>query len=279
LPLPLTATGNNAMAPIDMATGMQTILNGGLHHDPYYVDSIEGADGAHIYTHQDPGVQVLDQVPALNTVLSLKGVIRAGTGARNLKAFPRPAAGKTGTQFENTNAWFVGGTPQVTTAVWVGDPNGYTPMVNIPEFIKESGRKVIQGADYPARIWGDYMTNALAPLPVADWAVPNRAVRGPARIYVPGEECLARLVSGTLPPDQATSVAPATTAPTATTPGAGEAATTTATTYPPAVVAQVPSGTLVPDNVLDPKAPMPSVDQQTLVYPCLNPPPGVVLQS
>jgi len=216
-------------------------------------------------------------VPALNTVLTLKGVIRAGTGARNLKAFPRPAAGKTGTQFENTNAWFVGGTPQVTTAVWVGDPNGYTPMVNIPEFIKESGRKVIQGADYPARIWGDYMTNALAALPVADWPAPSRAVRGPARIYVPGEECLARLVSGTLPPDQSTSVAPATTA--TTTPGDGSTPTATATTYPPAVVAQVPSGTLVPDNVLDPKAPMPSVDQQTLVYPCLNPPPGVVLQS
>jgi len=279
LPLPLTATGNNAMAPIDMATGMQTILNGGLHHDPYFVDSIEGADGAGIYTHQDPGVQVLDQVPALNTVLSLKGVITSGTGARNLKAFPRPAAGKTGTQFENTNAWFVGGTPQVTTAVWVGDPNGYTPMVNVPEFIKESGRKVIQGADYPARIWGDYMTNTLAPLPVADWPVPNRAVRGPARIYVPGEECLARLVSGTLPPDQSTSVAPASTAPTATTTAGGAVQTTTATTYPPAVVAQVPSGTLVPDNVLDPKAPMPSVDQQTLVYPCLSPPPGVVLQS
>jgi membrane peptidoglycan carboxypeptidase len=282
LPLPLTATGNNAMAPIDMATGMETILNGGLHHDPYYVDSIDGADGTRVYTHQDPGVQVLDQVPALNTVLSLKGVIKSGTGARNLKSFPRPAAGKTGTQFENTNAWFVGGTPQVTTAVWVGDPNAYTPMVcdskvcNIPEFVKESGRKVIQGADYPARIWGDYMTNALAPLPVADWPVPNRAVRGPARIYVPGEECLARLVSGTLPPDQSTSVAPATTV---ATPGDGSVATTTATTYPPAVVAQVPSGTLVADNVLDPKAPMPSVDLQTLVYPCLTPPPGVVLQS
>ena len=48
-PLPLTATGNNAMAPIDMASGMQTILNVGLHHDPYYVQWIDGADGTRFY--------------------------------------------------------------------------------------------------------------------------------------------------------------------------------------------------------------------------------------
>ena len=272
LPLPLTATGNNAMAPIDMAAGMQTILNSGLHHDPYFVESIDAADGTRFYSHQDPGVQAMDQIPALNTVATLKGVIRAGTGARNLKNFPRPAAGKTGTQFENTNAWFVGGTPQITTAVWVGDPNGYTPMVNVPEFVRDSGRKTIQGADYPSKIWGDYMINAHLNLPVVDWPAVSRPTRGPARIYVPGEECIARLVSGTLPPQ----VGVSSTQPTATTlPGV----TTTPSTFPPAVVAQVPSGTLVPKNVLDPRAPMPSVDLQTLVYPCLKPPPGVVLQS
>ena len=276
LPLPLTATGNNAMAPIDMAAGMQTILNGGLHHDPYYVEAIDAADGTRFYSHQDPGVQAMDQVPALNTVATLKGVIRSGTGARNLKNFPRPVAGKTGTQFENTNAWFVGGTPQITTAVWVGDPNGYTPMVNIPEFIKDSGRKTIQGADYPSKIWGDYMVNAHQNLPVVDWPAVPRATRGPARIYVPGESCIARLVSGVLPPQPgASTTVTVATVPASTVPGE----TAPVSTFPSAVLAQVPSGTLVPVDVLDPRAPMPSVDLQTLVYPCLTPPPGVVLQK
>ncbi len=93
LPLPLTATGNNAMSALDMAAGWQTIANLGLHHDPYYVDSIDLPDGTRFYTHQDPGVPVISADTASKTLQTLKGVIRSGTGARNLKAFSRPAAG------------------------------------------------------------------------------------------------------------------------------------------------------------------------------------------
>ncbi len=274
-PLPLTATGNNAMAPIDMAAGMQTILNLGLHHDPYYVQWIDSADSTRFYTHDDPGVQAMDQGPALNTVATLKGVIRSGTGARNLKNFSRPAAGKTGTQFENTNAWFVGGTPQITTAVWVGDPNGYTPMNGITEFAAEMGRNgKVQGADYPARIWGAYMEAAHVNLPVVDWPAAPKANRLPARIYVPGEECLAKLVSGTLPP--LPGAVTTTTLPPVTLPPDPNAPPTTP---PKAVVVQVTSGTAVPENVLDPRAPMPSVDLKTYVYPCQRPPANVVVQK
>ncbi len=276
-PLPLTATGNNPMAPIDMASGVQTILNLGLHHDPYYVQSIDRADGTRFYTHEDPGVQALDPGPALNTIATLKGVLRSGTGARNLRNFSRPAAGKTGTQYENTNAWFIGGTPQLATAVWVGDPNGYTPMNGIPEFRAEMGRNgKVQGADYPARIWGAFMETAHDGLPVLDWPAPPPLSRPSARIYVPGEECLAKLVSGTLPPSGPTtsSTSTTTTVPPTTLPGTPEPPTTT---EPKAVVVQIPSGTLVPDDVLDPRAPMPSVDLKTYVYPCLKPPPNVVI--
>jgi penicillin-binding protein 1A len=274
-PLPLTATGNNPMAPIDMASGMQTVLNLGLHHDPYYVQWIDSADGTRFYTHDDPGVQAMDPGPALNTVATLKGVIRSGTGARNLRNFSRPAAGKTGTQFENTNAWFVGGTPQITTAVWVGDPNGYTPMNGIPEFAAEMGRNgKVQGADYPARIWGAYMEAAHVNLPVVDWPEAPKANRLPARIYVPGEECLAKLVSGTLPPTPG--AVTTTTLPPVTLPPDPNAPPTTP---PRAVVVQITSGTLVPENVLDPRAPMPSVDLKTYVYPCQRPPVNVVVQK
>lgn len=274
-PLPLTATGNNAMATIDMAAGVQTILNLGLHHDPYYVQWIDSADGTRFSTHEDPGVQALDQGPALNTITTLRGVIKSGTGSRNLRDFSRPAAGKTGTQFENTNAWFIGGTPQISTAVWVGDPNGYTPMNGIPEFAAEMGRNgKVQGADYPARIWGAYMEAAHVNLPVVDWPAAPKPSRLPARIYVPGEECLARLVSGTLPP--APGVVTTTTVPAVTVPLDPNAPPTTAAK---AVVAQIASGTAVPENVLDPRAPMPSVDLRTYVYPCQRPPANVVVQK
>jgi penicillin-binding protein 1A len=152
------ATGANAMRPIDMAAGMQTIANQGLHHDPYYVDYIDKADGTRLYTHDDPGVQVLDPDVALTTIATLRGVLTKGTAAKTLANFPFPAAGKTGTQQDNTNSWFVGATPQLTTAVWVGDPDAYTPMVNVPEFV---GVGKVQGATYPARIWGAMMEPAL----------------------------------------------------------------------------------------------------------------------
>ena len=275
--LGVTATGNNAMSAMDMAAGMQTITNQGLHHDPYYVEYIEEPDGSRFYSHVDAGAQVLDQGVANATVLTLKGVIRSGTGARNLRNFSRPAAGKTGTQDENTNAWFVGGTPQITTAVWVGDPNGYTPMVGIPEFAAEMGRNgKVQGADYPARIWGSFMEAAHVNLPVVDWPPPPANPRKAARLYWPGEECLAKLVSGTLPP-----TGPAATATTATTeaPVTVEGEPPPETTVARAVVVQIANGTNVPLDVLDPRAPMPSVDTKTYVYPCAFPPANVVVQK
>ncbi len=123
-------------------------------------------------------------------------MLTKGTAAKSLANFPYPAAGKTGTQQDNTNSWFVGATPQLTTAVWVGDPDAYTPMINIPEFI---GVGKVQGATYPARIWGALMEPALAPLPLEDWAAPPEPARKPVRLYLPGNECLAKLVSGVLP--------------------------------------------------------------------------------
>ena len=54
----------------------------------------------------------------------LFGPVRSGTAARTLGNFPRPIAGKTGTTDKNVDAWFVGFSPQITTAVWMGDPAG-----------------------------------------------------------------------------------------------------------------------------------------------------------
>ncbi|MEY2581845.1 MAG: penicillin-binding protein [Ilumatobacteraceae bacterium] len=283
-PLASFATGANPMAPLDMASGMQTIANNGLHHDPYYVDYVDRADGSRLYTHDDPGVQALDPGVALTEVSVLKGVLTKGTARGSLSGFPFPAAGKTGTQTFNTNSWFVGSTPQLTTAVWVGDPDGYTPMVcgvqingvntcNTPEFVAADGVREVQGGTYPARIWGAFMEPAVAPLPVEDWSAPPALPRKPVRLYLPGNECLAKLVSGTL--------------------ATGGSTTTTSTTLPPVdpsgtapvappppkpVLKAIPSDTTIPPDVLDPKAPFPNVATTgVVVYACDKPPAGVVI--
>ena len=74
------STGANEMSPLDMASGGQTVANGGLHHEPYYVEYIDSADGRRIYTHSSAGTQVLDRGVALTTVDTLKGVLTEGTG-------------------------------------------------------------------------------------------------------------------------------------------------------------------------------------------------------
>jgi penicillin-binding protein 1A len=282
-PLASYATGANPMAPIDMASGMQTIANQGLHHEPYYVDYIDRADGTRLYTHEDPGVQALDPGVALTEVSILKGVLTKGTARGSLSGFPFPAAGKTGTQTYNTNSWFVGSTPQLTTAVWVGDPDAYTPMVcgvlingvptcNTQEFVDADGIREVQGGTYPARIWGAFMEPAVAPLPLEDWSAPPALPRKPVRLYLPGNECLAKLVSGALP---------------------GGGSTTTATTLPPEdptgtappaepppkpVLKAIPSDTTISPDVLDPKAGFPNVATTgVLVYSCDKPPAGVVI--
>ena len=282
-PLASLATGSNPMAPLDMASGMQTIANQGLHHEPYYVDYIDKTDGTRMYTHDDPGVQVLDPGVALTEVSVLKGVLTNGTARRTLSAFPFPAAGKTGTQTNNTNSWFVGSTPQLTTAVWVGDPDGYTPMVcgvqingvntcNTPEFVDADGVREVQGGTYPAKIWGAFMEPAVAPLPLEDWPAPPAPARKAVRLYLPGNECLAKLVSGELP------VPGTTTTSTTTLPPDPEVSAPEVTEAPKPVLKAIPSDTTISPDVLDPKAPFPTVPVTgVVVYPCDRPPAGVVI--
>src|SRR5207253_1564453 len=77
----------------------------------------------------------------------------------------RPGAGKTGTAENYQDAWFVGYTPQLATAVWMGDATAEAPMRGV-------GGIDVVGGSYPAQIWSAFMGTALAPLPVVDFTPP-----------------------------------------------------------------------------------------------------------
>jgi penicillin-binding protein 1A len=287
------ATGANEFSPLDMASAMQTVLNEGMHHQPYYVEYIDQGR-RRLYTHEDAGTRVIDRGVALTEIEVLKGVLLHGTGDDHPLDNGRPAAGKTGTQLDNTNAWFVGGTPQLSTAVWMGDPDGYTPMDYVPEFAP-LGATRIQGGRIPTLLWKTYMDAALAFEPPRDWPAPPEPARPPARLYLPGDECLRRLVGYT--PGQ---VIPGTTAPgrgrgrgqaqgfmapeqqppkpppkpPPTTTSSGATTTTVPVTSPDIVIPPSPiyetveGGTTIPPYVLDPHAPLPSTPLQNAVFPC-----------
>jgi membrane peptidoglycan carboxypeptidase len=274
-PYPSFATGANELSAFDMASAGQTIANGGVHHDPYFIERIEGPNGT-IYTHmQQEGEQVISADVANRQVDIMKGVMTRGTARRSALNDDRPSAGKTGTQDENTNAWFMGFTKQISAAVWVGDPKGYTPMNGIPEFAAV-GVPRVQGSTFPARIWKAFMDPAHNRMPILDWEAPLPSGRNPVRLFLPGVDCIAEVVSGRLPRNQVGPVATVIpTVPTTTTTvappidGDPSVAPPTAPQGNRPVVSVVDSGTTIPPDVTDPTVLVAGVDpDRFLVYEC-----------
>ena len=256
------ATGANELSPLDMAAGIQTVANEGVHKQPYYVDFITDAEGARTYTHFDPGTKVFDQDTALLAIDILKGVLRSGTARRHPLADGRAAFGKTGTQQDNTNAWFVGGTKQLSTAVWVGDPDAYTPMVGIDEFLARGVNKV-QGGLFPAEIWKAFMDPAHTFLPQLDWDAPPAPERPNARLFLPGNECIVEVVGFEIVEPEVDPNAPPTTPPPADAP---PAETVPPETIP--IVEAVKVGTTISPDNLDPNLPLPTIEASASIGPC-----------
>ena len=121
----------------------------------------------------------------------LQGVVTSGTGRK--AALPdRPVAGKTGTTENFGDAWFVGYTPQLVTAVWVGYPNRYVPMLH------EYHGKAVAGGTFPAEIWKKFTTSALKllddqpqtfPAPPLLYQSPRRVVYRDGRIELDNGYC------------------------------------------------------------------------------------------
>ena len=165
-PLRSLALGTQEVSPLEMATVQATLAAGGLYHPPRVVDRIEAADGSLIY--QRPaleGEQVIDEAVAYLTTEALRGVVEYGTGVQaNIE---RPQAGKTGTTQNGADAWFVGYTPQMAAAVWVGFPEGSVAMEPPRTRIR------VEGGNWPSEIFARFGLRALQDVPASDFARPD----------------------------------------------------------------------------------------------------------
>jgi len=159
--------GTSDVTPLDMASAYATLATDGEHHEPYFIDRVEDRDGNLIYRSTNKGERAVS-VQNARTVLSvLTQVVQRGTGVA--AAVPRwTVAGKTGSTDNNTDAWFVGVTPKLATAVWMGAPSGKVPMYNVGIFPK------VFGGTYPAMIFNDYMKQFLSGQNPVDFAAPDR---------------------------------------------------------------------------------------------------------
>ncbi len=163
--------GAEEVRPEDMAIAYSTLANYGTLHEPYIIERITNADGEVIYQHETDARPVLNEQIAAAVVGSLKKVVTSGTGRR--ADIGRPQAGKTGTATRSTDVWFAGFVPQLTTAVWVGDPDGTIPLEDITVFNDveqtEQFYRTASGGTLAAPIWKQFMEFAMAGIPVVDF--------------------------------------------------------------------------------------------------------------
>jgi penicillin-binding protein 1A len=140
------------VSPLEMADAYATLASGGIHYDPTAITKVVFSDGSSDNLGNAPHHRVFSEGEAYAATQVLKTVIQSGTGtAAN---YGCPAAGKTGTTSNYTDAWFVGYTPQMSTAVWVGYPKSTTSMYDV------NGLGPGFGGTLAAPIWHDYMSPA-----------------------------------------------------------------------------------------------------------------------
>jgi penicillin-binding protein 1A len=146
------------VSPLEMASAYGTIANGGYRVRPTAITKIEFPDG-----HVEKGKKLpprfrVKRIKAFSDGVTYKATqileknVQAGTGTR--AQIGCPAAGKTGTTDNFTDAWFVGFTPRLATSVWVGYPTAKIEM----RTLFQGGP--VAGGTFPAQIWGQYMKHA-----------------------------------------------------------------------------------------------------------------------
>ena len=123
--VPSMALGSFEVTPVELAYAYTTIASGGIRFDPFSLSSVTTADGDILMAEKVHRERAVDPRAAYLTGYALEGVLERGT-ARSAKALGIyfPASGKTGTTDGNRDSWFVGFTPDVVCAVWVGYDSG-----------------------------------------------------------------------------------------------------------------------------------------------------------
>ena len=169
-----TPLGVFDVTPLEMASAYSAIPNGGVHQSAYFVDRVESRDGRVFIDHQSAPTRAFSASTSCLATQILTDNVRFGTGT-NAQLGEQAAAGKTGTTESNTNTWFVGFTPYLTTAVWMGIPaEGTKPMGDL------GGREQFGGL-WPATIWHNFNAAWVEATssPIATFPTCPSASRGP----------------------------------------------------------------------------------------------------
>ena len=195
-PLPSLALGAFPVSPLEMASAFGVIANQGVRVEPTAILRIESANGKVLYEAQPKQERVIEpEYTYVLTNLMQSVFAEGGTAARVAGQLKRPAAGKTGTT--NTDAWFVGFTPELSTAVWIG---------------YDRDRAISAAESYKAApIFAEFTERSLAAIPPKIFPMPDRVTSvyiDPATGKIASEGCpnarLEVFVKGTEPTETCT---------------------------------------------------------------------------
>lgn len=152
---------SKGVSPMEMAAAYGVLASNGMYCKPVALLKIVDRDGKVLYEAKSAPKRVVDAESAYLTTNMLQDVLVSGTAGG--MGIGRPAAGKTGTTDTYVDAWFVGYTPDLCTAVWVGDDNN-------------KSMNSMYGSGAPLSIWHDFMVNALSSTPRSSFSNPGVAV-------------------------------------------------------------------------------------------------------
>lgn len=167
--------GSAQVSPINMANAYATIANKGEVAQVHVIDKVTDEDGKVLYEFKAPTKRAIDEDIAADVSYALQQVVKDGSGTAALQ-LGRPAAGKTGTatngKDEVSSSWFVGYTPQISTAVMMVRGTGRQQLDN--EWVPPSsdGRAGYFGGNYPAKTWTAIMGKLMEGLEVEDFPPP-----------------------------------------------------------------------------------------------------------
>src|SRR3954452_3085960 len=139
------------VSPLEMADAYATLASGGVRHKPVAITRVKFPDGKSDDLGDVKGKRVMTDGQAYEVTKVLKMNMQSGTGTN--ANYGCPAAGKTGTTDNFTDAWFVGFEPRLATATWVGYPNASVQMRSVHGI-------EVAGATFPSGIWHDFMNVA-----------------------------------------------------------------------------------------------------------------------
>ena len=164
--VPSIGLGAMDVSPLDMASAYATLAAGGIYSEPMAIRKVVLPDGEDTNAGwgKPKRKRVISDGVADTVTRILEENIRYGTGAAAY--YGQPAAGKTGTTEEWSDAWFCGYTPRLGTTVWVGYPKGKISMTSVHGI-------PVTGGSFPAQIWHLFMDSAIGQLEPVEFPEPK----------------------------------------------------------------------------------------------------------